>query len=853
MNRLNRIFEYKFFSAVVYCLCPVALLSAQQQKVDTTHVYSIPEVVVSDRYQTREVRATAPTQIFSKEELNNLHVLQVSDAVKHFAGVTVKDYGGIGGLKTVSIRSLGAQHTAIGYDGIAITDCQTGQIDIGRFSLDNVDRLSLNNGQSDNIFQPARFFASAGLLNIQTLTPQFKNNKNTHIIGSFKTGSWGLVNPSVLIEQKLARKWALSANAEWMSADGHYPYTLYYGDKDDLTSREKRKNTQVESLRAEAGLFGNLSDNEQWRLKAYYYQSSRDTANDMAIYGSKLYIVVNVSSQIEVIDRASGLSLKRIPVLNENGSSRQPRYIAFHKDKAYVCSFDGTVARIDTTSLEIEEYATVGRNPDGICVQGDKLYVSNSGGLDWDGIGVDNTVSVVSTEPFKEIKKIQVGYNPGRIRADNYGHVYVATRGKDISAGDYNFVQIDTRTDEVKQIYDEKVMNFAINDQLAYLYNFNYTTQDSQIKVFNLQTGTTLREDFITDETEINTPYGIYVNPYSGNIYITDAYNYLVRGDVLCFNPQGKLIYRLTNIGQNPNTVVFSDKDTQSGNDDPDTPQAAAFANKVLEYRPAPTQFMNTTATAYKEGFTYQQVLEYATELLSDRNVCLLSLGAFGGYITVGFDHTVPNVSGEYDFKIYGNAAYDIYGTNEDKPGGSAEPGIVLVSKDTNGNGLPDDEWYELAGSEYNSPSTIRNYEITYYRPELPGDNVQWTDNQGGQGEIKRNDFNTQDSYYPQWIEEDRITFSGNRLADNAVNEPRPDMPEHWVGYCYAWGYADNHPNDTEYSKFKIDWAVDKNGNPVHLDGIDFVKIYTAVNQDCGWTGEISTEIQAVEDLHYNK
>lgn len=329
------------------------------------------------------------------------------------------------------------------------------------------------------------------------------------------------------------------------------------------------------------------TDTDYFRSKNH--RGLGDTANDMAIYGSKLYIVVNVSSQIEVIDRASGLSLKRIPVLNKNGSSRQPRYIAFHKDKAYVCSFDGTVARIDTTSLEIEEYATVGRNPDGICVQGDKLYVSNSGGLDWDGIGVDNTVSVVSTEPFKEIKKIQVGYNPGRIRADNYGHVYVATRGKDISAGDYNFVQIDTRADEVKQIYDEKVMNFAINDQLAYLYNFNYTTQDSQIKVFNLQTGTTLREDFITDETEINTPYGIHVNPYSGNIYITDAYNYLVRGDVLCFNPQGKLIYRLTNIGQNPNTVVFSDKDTQSGNDDPDTPQAAAFANKVLEYRPAPT------------------------------------------------------------------------------------------------------------------------------------------------------------------------------------------------------------------------------------------------------------------------
>lgn len=116
--------------------------------------------------------------------------MQVSDAVKHFAGVTVKDYGGIGGLKTVSIRSLGAQHTAVGYDGITLTDCQTGQIDIGRFSLDNVDRLSLNNGQSDNIFQPARFFASAGILNIQTLTPQFTKDKKTNIAGAFKTGSW---------------------------------------------------------------------------------------------------------------------------------------------------------------------------------------------------------------------------------------------------------------------------------------------------------------------------------------------------------------------------------------------------------------------------------------------------------------------------------------------------------------------------------------------------------------------------------------------------------------------------------------------------------------------------------------
>lgn len=283
MNIFGRIL-HRITGLAVCGLLSATGLFAQQQTVDTTHVYSLPEVSVSEVYQTREVRAMAPTQVLSKEKLNSFNVLQVSDAVKHFAGVTVKDYGGIGGLKTVSVRSLGAEHTAVGYDGITISDCQTGQIDIGRFSLDNVDRLSLSNGQSDNIFRPARFFASAGILDIQTLTPQFKENKRTNVIGTFKTGSWGLVNPSVLIEQVLNRKWTVSANAEWMSADGHYPYTIYYGENGDLTSKEKRKNTEVKTLRAEASVFGNFSDKEQWKLKAYYYQSSRGLPNATTYY-----------------------------------------------------------------------------------------------------------------------------------------------------------------------------------------------------------------------------------------------------------------------------------------------------------------------------------------------------------------------------------------------------------------------------------------------------------------------------------------------------------------------------------------------------------------------------------------
>ena len=223
----------------------------------------------------------------------------------------------------------------------------------------------------------------------------------------------------------------------------------------------------------------------------------------------------------------------------------------------------------------------------------------------------------------------------------------------------------------------------------------------------------------------------------------------------------------------------------------------------------------------------------------------MLSLGAFGGYIIVGFPEPVPNVKGEYDFKIYGNAYYNPNAW-EDRPGGSSEPGIVWVSQDTNRNGLPDDEWYELAGSEYGKDTEIRNYEITYYRPEPLDGDVRWTDNQGASGSLRRNVFHLQESYYPLWETRGQMTFSGTRLKDNAVNENGT-----WVSYAYPWGYADNHPNQSEFSQFKIDWAVGKDGQPVMLEEIDFVKVVSAINQDAGDVGELSTEITGVENLHY--
>lgn len=651
---------------------------------------------------------------------------------------------------------------------------------------------------------------------------------------------------------------------------------LFYASCDDM--EDKPVTSTVEGQITETGtaeiyilsegLF-NLNNSSLTRysfrthqLKTNYFSTINkrglgDTANDIALYGNKLYIVVNVSSTLEVVDFTTGQSIKQIPMRTENGSSRQPRHIAFHKDKAYVCSFDGTVARIDTTSLEIEATVKAGRNPESLCVQNEKLYVSNSGGLDYtEGIGVDNTVSVIDLASFTEIKKITVGPNPGCILPDSENFVYVATHGKNIVEGDYHLVKINSHTDEVERVFDEKVMNFAIQGNVGYLYNYNYQTEDASIKMFNLQTGETIREHFITDGTQIHTPYGIHINPYSGNIYITEAYSYTVTGDVLCFNQNGQLQFRLNRIGLNPNTVVFSNRASSTDTEEEEQPSPdapSAYANKVLAYCPAPGQFMNTSTTAYEKGFSAEDVRRKAEEKLKDPYLCLLSLGGFGGSIVVGFDHTVPNISGAYDFKIYGNASYDSFGTLTGALGGSSEPGIVLVSKDVNGNGLADDEWYELKGSEYDSKHTIKDYAITYHRPASPLSSVKWTDNQGNTGYVYRNETHTKNDYYPAWIEEDEMTFYGSRLKDNAVNEPRPGMPEHWVGYCYEYGYADNHPNDEKGALFKIDWAVDKEGRSVKLDGIDFVKIYTAVNQYCGWMGEISTEVQAVEDLHFAK
>ena len=275
------------------------------------------------------------------------------------------------------------------------------------------------------------------------------------------------------------------------------------------------------------------------------------------------------------------------------------------------------------------------------------------------------------------------------------------------------------------------------------------------------------------------------------------------------------------------------------------------FIANVHEYCPAPGQFINS-APEYETGDTYADMLLKAEEqLCGEAAPGLVSLGAFGGYIVFSFDHPVVNVEGTGDFKIYGNAISN-----------GSEPGIVSVSIDINGNGIPDDPWYELRGSEAKSASTVYGYRITYHRPAadhtpiLDADHkfitdaqyCAWDASDGTSGWLYTTDAHDA-PYWPQWLDSgcETLTFTGTRLAPNGID--RNGKGTNYDIIPYAWGYADNRPNTT-MDAFDLDNAIDSEGNPVRLTHADFIRVHTAVNQMLGWLGESSTEIAGAEDLH---
>ena len=258
---------------------------------------------------------------------------------------------------------------------------------------------------------------------------------------------------------------------------------------------------------------------------------------------------------------------------------------------------------------------------------------------------------------------------------------------------------------------------------------------------------------------------------------------------------------------------------------------------RVFDFLPAPGQSVNKLPAATIDDTNETMRVKAETALKAGN---MISLGGFGGYVEFGFDHTIINKEGN-DFIVHGNALATW-----------AEPGTIMVSYDANENGKADDEWYEIAGSEYNKETTIKNYEMTYYKPESEPTNasepnyIRWTDNKGQTGYVSKNSFNRQ-AYYPVW-KGATITFKGTFLKSNIAGSGN-----NWANLPYEWGYSDNWANTNGKAQINIDWAVDKDGKTVKLKGIDFIKVYSSNRAEGGWLGEVSTEVSGFSDLNLQK
>ena len=533
-----------------------------------------------------------------------------------------------------------------------------------------------------------------------------------------------------------------------------------------------------------------------------------DVGNDIQQYGGRLYMVINCSHKVEVTDlRARHIGQIEIP---------NCRYLAFKDDKLYVSAYVGSVAspellgsvyEVDTATLEITREVKVGHQPDELCIVDDKLYVCNSGGYLTNRY--DSTVSVIDLNSFTETQKITVGLNPTRIRADEHGHLWVCCSGNYESATQCVLILDHTRTLKRLNLY---ASNISILGSTAYLMD----GENHTLRVFSTVDFT--EQPCPIDIRAYEHPYGLLATEYA--LYVTDAKNYVSSGVLHCYDYSGNEHWRALT-GDIPGHLcrVKGAYDLYPDTTKPDDPHK--YLSRVYEYVPAMGQFVNELPK-YEADDDAAAMCRKCEKALANNAGGLVSLGGWGGYITFGFDHAVENNDGR-DLQILGNAFY-MAGSTEY---GSSEPGIVLVSRDDNQNGLPDDPWYELKGCLYDQQTYTSH---TYTRA----------------GDTAHNEFHDH-PYYPQWIEADSLSFTGALLPSQSVVISGQNVQR-----ILDYGYVDNKPNtDKEGTSFDISWAVDTNGQPVTLPSIDFVRVYNAVDETLEITGELSTEISGAIDLHY--
>ncbi|MBQ4394233.1 MAG: hypothetical protein II825_02900 [Paludibacteraceae bacterium] len=535
-----------------------------------------------------------------------------------------------------------------------------------------------------------------------------------------------------------------------------------------------------------------------------------DVGNDIQVYGGRLYAVINCSHKVEVMDRKAR-HIGQVDIPN-------CRYLAFKGDKMYVSAYVGSVAtpdllgsvyEVDTATLEIKREVKVGHQPDELCIMDNRLYVCNSGGYLTNQY--DSTISVVDLESFKEEKQITVGLNPTRLRVDDNKQLWVCCQGN-----------YKNRTPQVVILRDGEIvhrMDIQCNNISIYGGKVGILSSEG----LHLFSTSDFSKGRSLQLAEYEHPYGLLLTEDA--IYITDAKNYVSSGVLHCYGYDGHEHWQ-AKTGDIPGHLCMTDGEYRLGPDTTEedtTAGPSAYISRVYEYMPAPGQFVNELPK-YEEGDNNESMCRKCEAAIANNARGMVSLGGWGGYITFGFDHPVENKEG-MDIQILGNA----FRMNADEGYGSSEPGIVLVSHDANGNGQPDDEWYELKGCLYEEEES---YMKRYTRA---GDTV-W------------NEFH-QHPYYPLWIEAEQIEFRGKHLPSQTQL-----ITGQYVQKILDYGYVDNRPNsEKEGCSFDISWAIDTDGQSVSLPTIDFVRVYTAIDEVLEQTGEISTEITGAIDLHIEK
>lgn len=263
-------------------LFSIPLCSVAQTDTIAGKTHQLREVTISkDRHQ-RALQSTAPMHVLDRRDMLVQGVTDMADALHRLPGITLRDYGGAGGMKTVSVRGFGAKHTGVSYDGVMLSECQSGEIDLSRYSLDNVDNLTLTVGDNADIFIPARNATTPATLTIQTLR-QPSDDLKPHMTAQLKAGSFGYISPFLRYEQCLSERFSFSVVGEYVHAKNDYPYTIKNGIE---TINDRRNNSRMNSGHAELNFLWNTSNSSQLGGKVYYYDNDRQLPGQVFYYSN---------------------------------------------------------------------------------------------------------------------------------------------------------------------------------------------------------------------------------------------------------------------------------------------------------------------------------------------------------------------------------------------------------------------------------------------------------------------------------------------------------------------------------------------------------------------------------------